>query len=417
MVVMRLSRLPTKSCVRCRGGRNLCGLTYCPILIKDLVSNLGKLVKSNSISGSTPPSVFIGRYGYPYVRAGPALPPVIGDTSIYDLPEAWVNLPLNDILTYRYSLVRGVTITPVNDLNNRLTCMMQELMMSLRPVDIEVYLEKPPKPKLYLDEYLPPQGPSAPLREFRLSSNPIGDRRIERVFHDLDLKAIEGVIRLYKDGIPVSTIQKLLSVGCLGISRSRKLVPTRWSITAVDSVISHYLINEVRKLPLINKYLLYIREFMDNLFIGILAPRPWSYEWMEAWFPGSTWNKFGLNVEIEGDYEGFKGRTEYPGIGGCYFAARLASAEALLNIIGRQATVVLWREIYEGFNLPVGVWFVRENLRAMFKSEPLSFNTLEELIKHLKDLRITRVSIDTWIKKSFLIRSLITQESLDKFIW
>jgi len=391
-------------------------LAYCPVLVMDAVANLGKVVKGNNVSGSTPPSVFIGRYGYPYVRAGPALPPVLGDTSIYDLPEAWINMTLNEVLTYRYSLVRGIITTPVDNLNNRFIGMMQELMLSLRPVDVEVRLEKPPKPRLYFDEYLPPQGPSAPMREFRLSSNPISDRRIERVFYDTDLKAIEGVIRLYREGIPVSAIHKLLSVGGLGISKFRKLVPTRWSITAIDSAISQHLISQVRKLPLINKYLLYIREFMDNLFIGILAPRPWSYEWMEAWFPGSTWNKFGLNVEIEGDYEGFKGRTEYPEIGGCYFAARLASAEALLNIIRRQATVILWREIYEGFDLPIGVWFVRENLRAMFKCRPLTFNTVEELIKYLRDSRITRVTIDTWIRRSFLMRLLITQESLDRYM-
>ena len=406
-------RVEEHLCVRCRGGRGLCGLTYCPVIVSSVVRDLSLRIGSE-VYGSSPPSVFVGRYGYPYVRVGPATPPELGDTYVYDTPEFWLRYSLNDVLSFRYSLIRGTYITTIDNVNDRYVCNLQELVLTLKPVDIEMRFEKPPKPKVLLDEYLPPQGPSAPLRNLRICSNPVSDKRVEKVFYDTDLRAFEGVVRLYRDGVPVSAIQRLLSVGGLGSKNFRRLVPTRWSITAVDAIISQHLRNQIRNYPPVNNYLLFIRSFMDNLFIGILAPRTWSFEWMEAWFPGSTWNRFGGDVEVEGDYEGFRGRSEYPDIGGCYYAARLASTEALLRM-KRQATVILWREIYEGFNIPIGVWFVRENLRAMFNDKPKSFTSINEVLNYLRVNKITRVPLDVWVRKSKLMNVLLRQEVLDRF--
>ena len=43
-----------------------------------------------NIEGSTPPSVFIGRWSYPKVYAGPMMVGEAGDTSIMDSPESWI---------------------------------------------------------------------------------------------------------------------------------------------------------------------------------------------------------------------------------------------------------------------------------------------------------------------------------------
>ena len=40
-----------------------------------------------SISGASPPSVFIGKEGYPKVFVGQLIPPVHGDTMMMDLTE------------------------------------------------------------------------------------------------------------------------------------------------------------------------------------------------------------------------------------------------------------------------------------------------------------------------------------------
>ena len=77
-------------CVVCKGARFLCGKTRCPIMLKvNYFLKSVPLMASENIAGFSPPSVFIGRIGYPHVYAGPLVPPVDEDTSLYDLPEQW----------------------------------------------------------------------------------------------------------------------------------------------------------------------------------------------------------------------------------------------------------------------------------------------------------------------------------------
>ncbi|RLF20658.1 MAG: hypothetical protein DRZ82_01395 [Thermoprotei archaeon] len=400
-------------CLLCRGSKLLCGMAYCPIIVRHIAKlRVRNIPDKNIIYGSSPPSLFIGRIGYPIVHIGPGAPPYTGDTSIYDHPESWINKPLEEILDYRFSIITGRTAVKIKDIDNKLVLILQELAMAERPVDIEMVLKKRPIPRVILDEYVPPQGPSAPLMRVSLGGNVKVNRKMEQVYYDTDLRTYDAVMTLYRSGVSVSQIQKLLSVGGIGTLRRRRLVPTRWSITAIDSMISEGLLKEVRRFPLLNEYLVFVRKYMKNLFVAILAPRPWSYEWMECWFPQSTWNPTGSKPIIEGDYEGFKGRTEYPDIGGCYYASRLATLEYLMRI-RRQATAILLREIYPGFNLPIGVWFVRENIRELFKRRPMVFHDIREVFMFLK--KITRVDFNVWVEKSVLLRRLMREDRILKW--
>src|SRR5256886_11287522 len=69
-----------------------------------------------------------------------------------------------------------------------------------------------------------------------------------------------------------------------GKNKRRKLVPTRWSITAVDSNLSLRLMARVREHPLIDEYRVYKYSYLDNTYVGILTPESWRFEWIEAWF-------------------------------------------------------------------------------------------------------------------------------------
>ena len=208
---------------------------------------------------------------------------------------------------------------------------------------------------------------------------------------------------LYRSGVDVHRISRLLSVGALGVRR--RLVPTRWSITAVDKQISDRLLERIKRMPVIDRYLVYVRKTRGNTFVGLLAPRGFMYEWGEAWWPSTTWNCFGSSPEVEVDWEGPRGRSTYPSIGGCYYAARLAAAEAL-EAMGRQAAVVLWREIYPGFDLPIGVWFVRENVRALFRSKPEKFDDLGEALSYMASH--LKLPLDIWYSRSHVVKILRT---------
>ncbi len=401
---MKTAKIPPELCVRCRGGSLLCGLPYCPIVSRSFKAQVVSSLESRVLEGSSPPSIFVGRAGYPVINVYVASPPVKGDTSLYESPSRWLSLALDEFLVLRYSLVRGGIRSRVHDASNPSGELynMQITALSSAPIDIEVVFSRPPSRRIVFDDHSPPFGPSAPLERFRFGGNPRIDRVVDRVYLDRDLKASEAVWRLYSRGVDVSKISMILSVGGVGIGRRRRIVPTRWAITATDKALSDRLVSLVKNYPVIDRYYVYVRRVEGNLFTAILSPDRWMFEWGEAWFPYSTWNLWGSDPVVEVDYELYGGRDSYPDIGGCYYASRLAVAEHLYRI-GRQASAILWREIYPGFIHPVGVWFVRENIRAMLSSEPKGvFDSLDDALRFVSGF--LRVPIDLWIARSGLVR-------------
>jgi hypothetical protein len=107
-VKLRVVSKVASLCLLCRGGRRLCGKSVCPIDLKAkaLVKNMNVIDKKEFV-GSSPPSVFVGRFGYPKVFVGPMVPPMQGDTEIMDLPERWMGERVENNVNYRYSLIRG----------------------------------------------------------------------------------------------------------------------------------------------------------------------------------------------------------------------------------------------------------------------------------------------------------------------
>ncbi len=87
---------------------------------QEYLSKYGNLFTSDSINGSSPPSVFVGSYGYPKVGVGPMLPPVHGDTTLLDNPEQWIGKSLEEIVNFRLILVRVIQKLSVENTECRL---------------------------------------------------------------------------------------------------------------------------------------------------------------------------------------------------------------------------------------------------------------------------------------------------------
>jgi len=404
-------------CLACRGARMLCGKARCPILVKaEALVKVKAALDSEQLAGSTPPAAFVGRIGYPKVYVGPLIPHFYGDTVLLDTPEWWLGKGIEEIVRFRYNLIRGKIRLEVKAASqgHRLLDTLQELAMSIKSVDVEAVFEKKPAKTLILSDITQPFGPSAPLRSFKASQSSV-DRRIEKAYYDKDLKAAEAIFNLYKNGVLVTRIQRAFSLGMFGEGKRRRLVPTRWSITAVDSILSEELVKEVKTQPTVDKYLVFYLKNIGNLYVVILMPKTWSFEWIEAWFPGTPWNpeKCSPKPALMGDYESYWGRKDYPSIGGCYYSTRLAAAEALTKW-RRQATVLALREIYPDYILPVGVWNVRESIRAAFKSKPRIFDTLEEALRFVKSLM--KVPLQSWIQHSVILREALSQKSIKDYV-
>jgi len=419
-------------CIICKGSRMLCGKSNCPVLVRfyaqmktksmldSLSNNLRNLdpefgptgFSELKMEGSSPPSVFIGRFGWPNVYVGPMIPPTLGDTAFLDTPELWRGKTIQEIVEFRSQLVRGKTRVHVKELEkNRIVEQTREIALSKDSADVDAVFFKKPAGALVVDEDVQPYGPSAVLKNLNLSSVK-ADQKVEKAFYDTDLKAAGAVIRLYEKGVFVSRIQRAFSAGLFGLGKNRKFVPTRWSITAVDDTISKNLVKQVKEFPLINEYRVYEHTALDNKWIVLMVPDYWSYEQFEAWSPGTTWNT-GSDTWIISDWEGFDGRTTYPKTGGCYFSTRLATGEALTRE-RRQAAVITLREIHPGYILPVGVFHTRESIREAVKKKPLTFSNLEDSLNYISSK--LNIPIKNWIENGTLLKKLLYQRKIFDFI-
>ncbi|MFB5599974.1 MAG: hypothetical protein ACE5SW_07090 [Nitrososphaeraceae archaeon] len=368
------------------------------------------------LAGASPPSVFVGQYGYPKVNLGPMVPSLHGDTKSLDTPEMWIGKNLQDILNYRLSLVRGIKSNKVNDLNPRFILSLQELAMSSKSAECEMNFES--KPRIGSDYFSlsdislkmesPPFGAKGELRSFKLSSLN-SDKRIENCFTDGDLKSTQAIIELYRKGIEVSQIQKILSLGMLGIKKNRKLVPTRWSISAVDDILSSNLTKEIRNYGTIDSFEVFKYNHFSNRYSILLIPHDvWSFEMIEAWYDNEN-KKFVL----ESDFEDANGLNHYPKIAGAYFAARLAVTE-YLSRKKRIAAVVIFREIHPTYIVPLGVWQIREGIRESLRRD------VPEKCKDFKSAIVCscnglQVPLIDWVKKSTFYRNYGKQVLISQF--
>lgn len=367
------------------------------------------MIEGNEVYGSSPPDIFIGRAGYPNVYIGPLVPPTIGDTSIMGIPEKWVGKSIAEIVEFRSMLVRGMHRTNVNNADNgRVEEMIKELAISDKYELVRQEFSKRPDMRIRFDENTQPFGPSAILKRMELEGGKV-NRTLEKAYSDTDMTASNAMVELYSKGIEVSRIQKMISAGTIGVGKNRKLVPTRWSITAVDDTLGKNNLKVVKENEELEEVLVYQNDALDNRWLIMMFPGSWEYELVEAWYPNTTWNRESSNIQIFSSYEPYKGRSKYAEIGGCYYAARLASSELLLKM-ERQAKVAILREAHSGYIMPVGVWNVREHVRDALKKEPLRFENTRSAIEFIA--KKMDIPIKTWMENSAVLRQVTRQKRL-----
>jgi len=402
-------------CALCRGTKMLCGKSRCPVLVKfHSRDKLLPLINSKKIHGASPPSVFIGRVGYPKVSIGPMIPPKMGDTSLYDAPERWLDKSIDDIVDFRSMLIRGkhrIHVTDVEN-SNKMVSFTRELALSKNSVYVEALFHKKPRGSIRFYDDVQPHGPSAILKKFDIS-NPKYEPHMEKAYYDTDLKSMDALLQLYKQGVSISNIHKAFSVGSFGIGKHRKFVPTRWSITAVDSNIGKTLVKQTKTYPWINEFRVYYHNQFDNRWIILMMPSEWEYELIEAWYPDTTWNQYSKDIAIFNSYEFYDGRKTYAEIGGCYYAARLAVNETL-HKDKRQAATVIMREAHPGYIMPIGVWNVRESVRKTLQLPFQKFDTLNEALGYIE--KYLEIPMSRWIKNSALLKNRLYQRRLEDFI-
>ena len=367
----------------------------------DGLSKYGNLFSSDSISGTSPPSVFVGSYNYPKVFVGPMVPPIHGDTSLLDSPEKWKGKSLEEIVNFRLNLVRGIQKVSIDQTEGRYIENLQEVTMSSKPTDSDLIFQKFTSPKISLDGESAPFGPIGEIKSAKFSSTS-SVKSIEKTFYDTDLKAQDAVLNLYNSGIEISKIQKCFSIGMLG--QKRKLVPTKWSITATDDIISKSLSDEVLEYSLIDSCRVFSYSHLGNSFSIVLFPHRWIYEMIEAWYSNGV-------LGFGSDYEDARGIDHPPAIAGAYFAAKLGVLE-YLSEKKIQAGVIILREIRPEYAIPVGVWQVREGIREAMRQIP----TISDNFEHALSLASDKMSISKseWLSHGNILK-LMKQKTISDF--
>lgn len=350
------------------------------------------------LEGSTPPSVFIGSWNYPRVYAGPMISPQHGDTMIMDRPESWIpeKKSQEEIIRYRLNLIRGKREMKVTELDCRFSEMLRDISLSASSIESEAQFIQAPRGMSFSDEHTP-FGPSAPLERFEIG-NSRWDRDLEKVYYDGDLKAADAVEDLHHSGLPFSSIQKAFSVGAMGTKKRRRLVPTRWSITACDSILGDRLLGSVRDYDPIDCCQVRESAGLNNYYAVILLPTTWQYEWMEAFL-----HIMGNEELMFSDFEDNSGKRGYSRVGGCYYSCKMAVLEALARE-KKQAGAIIIREAYRGY-VPLGVFNVRENVRNAMQKKPLEFESLKAALGYVS----TRLELPV---KQFIRQSDLLREEL-----
>ncbi len=410
-------RIPPSLCARCKGYKKLCGLPTCPILERFRAqARIAPRISGSTVEGSTPPSVIVGEAGYPRVPLLYNIPPGVHgpEARRYDDPRGWSSsrLSLREIIGYRSSMVASLSRAEAHRPEKLYERELSLAAVSEKPVDTEAVLEKPPVPSLRLDGILAPQGPTAPAKMIQVAGNPKPPRQLEKRIWD-DARSSEVIVELYRGGLDVYTITPALSLGLLGRARSRRLVPTRWAITAVDQTISDWLIHRVRAYDTIDEYEVYHAGYLGNYFTVILVPGSYEAELIEVWHPLTPWVPQASRPVVYVIREYPSMRTNI--MDGGYIAVRLAVAEHLYAR-RRQAKALIVREITREYYAPVGNWHIRETMRRALSSRPVAkTSTLEEALAAALQLLRSREAREA-LRRSPLLGKIRATRTLDLYL-
>ncbi len=397
--MQKMRPMSKELCLICKGGRLLCGQPTCPLLQRIRIQAPIKEKLSMSISGPSP-SIFVGWHNYPNVFVGPLTSLEPEKSEILDNPAGWYGKNFDEIIEMRSALLRSKSVHNVIE-RTKFIEKSQEIALSVKPTEIETKFKSKPAYKISFSPITQPMGPSGVIKDFKITENPKIPRKVDSVVSD-ELKAMDALFKLYRSGFDVYYLTTILSSGVLGNEYKRRLVPTRWGITAVDDIIAKELMNEIRSCSLINEFLVFSNTYLENHFEILLIPGMWEFEQFEAWAPKTMWTAFSNKPVIQAEYEGFSGRTKYAmKEGGGYYAGRFGVVE-YLSRIKRQARAVIFREIYEGYIMPVGVWEVRENVRKALEKKPDKFNTLHDALLNINSR--LRIPIGEYLKRSEILK-------------
>lgn len=228
-------------------------------------------------------------------------------------------------------------------------------------------------------------------------------KQVEKYIEN-DIKAKEAVISLYEKGVNEHQIINLLALGSFGVSVNKKLVPSKWAISAYDQTIEKYLHKKILKFSSLNEYELYSYSDKGNFFLIILFPDTFAGNVIET-FPGAVEEDF---VLVDN-----KLKKPEPETAGGFYATKIAIHEFLVSR-KKQASYLSIR-IIKDYEIPLGVVFVRECVRnALNKKILFKTSNKKDLESYLYEN--FKEHFEFYLKSQILKNQRIEKKVTDFFI-
>ncbi len=302
-----------------------------------------------------------------------------------------------------YSFRKSVNSYITPNINEKLKEDLQFFAFSRhKPLSLEIEgIEISPSKEEIFDKLVSPYYKKGLVKSLRVASNVKIPKIIRKVYYDYDLKAKDAITYLYYKGKDVYDIEPLLSTASLGLLRNRRLVPTKWSITATDDILAKYIYEDIKFYEKGKDVRLFIHESYHNLFYILALPSFWSYELIEK-----VKNSFGFVR----DYEFLQPRKDYASnTTGGYYAIRLPLLEYCKKE-GMQYAFFVLRVISPKYYRSVGVWVLRESVRDALKNKPLIFKNVKEALNYINHKTLSRFS--DIFNSSLLLKRIKNQKTL-----
>ncbi|MFT4326665.1 MAG: hypothetical protein ACMXYK_04140 [Candidatus Woesearchaeota archaeon] len=323
-------------------------------------------------------SVFIGDYGYPKVQAGllSAENYTHNEDQDYWISQKW---GISKIADTRMDLINAKTVCDIKTPEG--ISDMQEIAISKKPVDVHINAKIGNSKAISYNAFHKPLGPSVGLESFEVQGNISVSNRVEKVITD-DVDASEALHMLNTKGLSKDAMVQAFSVGLLG--KDKKLVPTKWSITAVDDLLGKQLLQSVKDFQKTGN-LVFTGSYLGNYFIVALYEGNFSYELFEFFRDAKAYST---------DFEDARGRKSYAkDTAGGYYAARISVLEALVDR-KRQAKALVLRFITDEYYMPLGVWVVRQAVKNTMDAKALEFGSEDLMFSYIKALVLKKFKRD-----------------------
>lgn len=406
-------------CPKC-GRTAPCDKPSCPLKARETFAKASRLSYKRDFSGSTP-NVFVGHYGYPNVNVGLLSTDYSKDEPDDPLKWSRENYDMNRIVNLRTTLVNSRFSSSVSSarssVKSKLRDISKEVSLAPRRVDTEIHLKRTPSPSLSFNSEAAPHGPSVPVKDAEITENVRIPTKVDKIVSDDDLRSSPALNELYRKNFDEHYLTKILSMGNLGVKPQRRLVPTRWSITAVDDTLGKKAIDEVNQFSDTLGPMAFYGGYLENYFLALFLPGMWSFDFIENFTFDMDAPDPADGVRHEMDSEGPNGRKEYASnTAGGYYAARLPVLDYLKRR-RRQASVILLRFITKDYYASLGVWVVRESVRKTLQNRPLEFGSEDLMFQYAKKLAYKRFNYDIsgLLAKSRIIDARKRQRSLRDF--